>query len=205
MDAPIFYYDLVSPYSRLAALRVDRVLPVTPRWQPVWLAPIFAASGRRIPSFEEGKARRADVVRRAARYGLPEWRWPPVYEPANEDEHARWQAPNSLAVMRLATFAHQAGVGEDFARGVFDLAFGEGRDVTTVDDAVIRVATGCGLSAEEARAAPSAPEIKQALRAATEQAMERGVIGVPTVAVGDQLFWGDDRLEDAAAAGKATA
>ena len=202
MNVPIFYYDLLSPYSCLAAFRIEKVLPVTALWQPVWLPPVFGASGRRIPSFQEGRARRADIVQRASRYGIPEWRWPPGYEPADEAEHAQWQAPNTLALMRLATFAHQAGVGEDFARGVFHLAFAEGRDVTTIDDAVVRVASDCGLGAEEARAATTAPGIKQALRLATEQAIERGVVGVPTVAVGDDLFWGDDRLEDAAAAAR---
>ena len=44
--------------------------------------------------------------------------------------------------------------------------------------------------------------VKHALRSATEQALERGVTGVPTVAVGEQLFWGDDRLEEAAAAAR---
>ncbi len=47
---------------------------------------------------------------------------------------------------------------------------------------------------------PTTPEVKFALRAATEAAGARGVFGVPTVAVGEELFWGDDRLEDAATA-----
>ena len=98
-----------------------------------------------MPTFEEGRARRAEIVRRAALYGMPEWRWPPAFEPANEAEHARWQPPNTLAVMRLATFAHQSGVGEEFARGVFNLAFGEGRDISVIDDAIIDVASSCGL------------------------------------------------------------
>jgi len=45
----------------------------------------------------------------------------------------------------------------------------------------------------------SEPEIKQTLRDATDAAYDRGVFGVPTIAIGDELFWGDDRLEDAAA------
>ena len=129
-----------------------------------------------------------------------EWHWPPAYVPADETEHQHWQPPNTLAVMRLATFAHQSGVGEQFARGVFELVFGKGRDISQLDDAVIEAAVDCGLAADEARSAPAKPEIKQALRSATDAAVGRGVIGVPTVAVDGQLFWGDDRLEDAAAA-----
>ena len=205
MHAPTFYYDLMSPFSCLAAFRINRIMPVPPGWKPIWDVPVFVASGRAMPTFEEGRARRADIVRRAALYGMPEWRWPPGFEPANEAEHARWQPPNTLAVMRLATFAHQSGVGEEFARGVFRLAFGEGRDISVIDDAIIDVASSCGLIAEEARAAPDMPDVKQALRSATEDAIARGVIGVPTVDVGGQVFWGDDRLEEAADAAQAHA
>ena len=198
---PAFYYDLVSPYSCLAAFRVEGILPAPPVWQPVWAAPLIVASGRDWrPSFEEGRERRADIVRRAARNEMFEWHWPPAYLPADQEAHSRWQAPNTLAVMRLATFAHQSGVGEQFARGVFKLAFGEGHDISQIDDAVIEVAVDCGLAADEARSAPAKPGIKQALRSATNSAVARGVIGVPTVTVGGQLFWGDDRLEEAAAA-----
>jgi 2-hydroxychromene-2-carboxylate isomerase len=188
-DAPVFYYDLFSPYSCLAAFRIESVLPVPAAWQPVWGAPLIAASGRDwLPSFEEGRQQRADIERRAARYGMPQWRWPKAYLPADEAEHERWQPPNTLAVMRLATFAQQSGAGEAFARGVFRLAFGEGRDVSQVDDAIIGVAVDSGLDADEARAAPSRPEIKGALRSATDAAMGLGVIGLPTLAVGERLF-----------------
>lgn len=200
MNAPIFYYDLVSPYSCLAAFRIEKVMPVPAIWAPVWAAPVIAASGRELPSFEQGKLRRADIVSRASRYGMPDWRWPPGYEPANEEEHARWQAPNSLAVMRLATFADQSGVGDDFARCIFHLAFGEGTDISVIGDTVLGVAADCGLDIDEARTAPTRLDIKQRLRSVTDGAIESGVIGVPTIVVGGQSFWGDDRLEEAAAA-----
>ena len=91
-------------------------------------------------------------------------------------------------------------MGEQFARHAFHLAFGEGHDITTVDDRVIGAAVECGLDAGEARAALSDERIKAGLREATEAASARGVTGLPTVAVGDRFFWGDDRLEEAAAA-----
>ena len=58
----------------------------------------------------------------------------------------------------------------------------------------------CGLEGDRLRAAVEEPAIKQRLRAATDDALRRGITGVPTVDVGDELFWGDDRLEDAAIA-----
>jgi 2-hydroxychromene-2-carboxylate isomerase len=204
VDPLVFYFDLFSPYSCLAAYRIESVLPVAPAWQPVWGAPLIAASRRDwMPSFDEGRERRAEIVRRAAEYGMPEWRWPERFEPPDAAAHARWEPPNTLAVMRLATFAERSGVGKAFAQGVFRLAFAEGRDISQIDDAVIGVAVSCGLDADEARAAPASSEIKNALRSATDAAQARGVIGVPTVAVGDQLFWGDDRLAEAAAAAAA--
>lgn len=57
-----------------------------------------------------------------------------------------------------------------------------------------------GLDQDEVEAAIQRPEIKQQLKDHTEEAFARGVTGIPTVAVGDDLFWGDDRLEEAAAA-----
>ncbi len=196
---PVFYYDLASPYAYLAAFRLDRVLPVAPAWQPVWMGPILAAAGRewRRPA-EEARQRQAEVERRAAAYGVPPWRWPQKY--LDGREHGVDMEPiNTLAVMRLATFAKQAGVGEEFARRAYHLAFGEGHDLTIVDERVIAAAASCGLDAGDARAAIDDPQIKQALRDATEAASARGVAGMPTVAVGHELFWGDDQLEEAAA------
>jgi len=200
-SAPVFYYDLGSPFSYLAAFRIARVLPVPVEWRPIWAAPVIAASGRDwMHTFEEGRERRAEIVGRASRYGMPDWRWPPGYEPADKEAHAAWEPPNTLAVMRLATYARDRGVGAAFSLRAFHLFFGEGRDITQLDDGVIAVATACGLTAEEAMAAPTKPEIKASLRSATEEAVSRGVVGVPTVAIGEQLYWGDDRLEEAAAA-----
>lgn len=197
---PVFYYDLASPYSYLAAFRLETVLPVRPVWQPVWMGAILAAAGRdwRRPA-EEVRRRQAEIERRSAAYRMPLWRWPDKYL-AGRELGPDAEPINTLQVMRVATFAQLAGGGEGFARRAFHLAFGEGRDLTVLDDAIMAAAAACGLDADAARAAPDDPKIKQALRNATEAASARGVAGVPTVAVSDELFWGDDQLEDAAAA-----
>ena len=134
---------------------------------------------------------------------MPEWRWPAVYEPASEAEHEAWIAPNSLRVMRMATLAVQKGVGPAFSLGVFTLVFAEGRDLSESEGAIVEIGVDCGLDRDELIAAPTTPAIKDVLRVATDEAADRGVIGVPTVAVGRQLFWGDDRLDEAAAAAAA--
>jgi 2-hydroxychromene-2-carboxylate isomerase len=199
-DKPVFYFDLASPYSYLAAFRINGVLPVAPVWKPVWIGPILAAAGRdwRRPA-KQVCERHADIEQRATSYGMPPWRWPEKYSAAQElGVHA--EPVNTLQVMRLATLAERRGVGEEFARRAYHLAFGEGRDLTTFGEELIAVAVACGLDGDEACAAPGDPDIKQALRDVTEAASARGVAGLPTVAVGEELFWGDDRLEAAAGA-----
>jgi 2-hydroxychromene-2-carboxylate isomerase len=197
---PVFYFDLSSPYSYLAAYRVNEVLPVAPVWEPVWIIPIVGASGRewRRPA-EQVIAVQQEIEQRAIEYGMPAWQWPDRYLSAR-DLGVNADPVNTLGVMRLATLAHKSGVGEEFARRAYHLAFGAGHDLTDVDDEVIAAAAACGLDEAEARAAPGDPEIKGALKAATDAAVSRGAIGLPTIAVGDELYWGDDRLEDAAAA-----
>jgi 2-hydroxychromene-2-carboxylate isomerase len=77
-------------------------------------------------------------------------------------------------------------------------AFLEGLDLGELA-AVRTVAERVGLDPDDVAAAVHDPEIKQAVRAATQEAIDLGVFGVPTVAVGGRLLWGDDRLAEAAA------
>jgi 2-hydroxychromene-2-carboxylate isomerase len=80
----------------------------------------------------------------------------------------------------------------------FRAAFQEGRDLS-IPERVLDVAADVGLDREAAAAAASDPTVKATLRAATDAAHARGVFGVPTLAIDDELFWGEDRLADAAA------
>src|ERR1700722_12366938 len=78
-EEPVFLYDFNSPYAYLAAARVDEVLPVVPRWQPIAFAFMLRAHKRRPWSFDERERRIgvAECERRAEVYGLPAMRWPP--------------------------------------------------------------------------------------------------------------------------------
>jgi 2-hydroxychromene-2-carboxylate isomerase len=185
---PIFYFDLGSPYSYLAAERVNEVLPVVPRWQPILLGGVFKATGRRSWSEGEGRAEgMAEVERRAAERGMLPLRWP---DP--------WPG-DMLTAMRVATYAQQGSRTVAFALAAFRQAFAAGRDLSVTDNVLI-AAAACELHSRAVLAAIETRAVKDGLREATDAAVERGVIGVPTVAVGDRLFWGDDRLEEAAAA-----
>ena len=101
--------------------------------------------------------------------------------------------------MRAATFAQQAGRAVAFSLAAFRQAFCAGRDLGQIDSVLI-AAAACELHPNAVGKGIESRSVKERLRAATEEAAARGVIGVPTVAVGDRLFWGDDRLEEAAAA-----
>jgi 2-hydroxychromene-2-carboxylate isomerase len=190
MSTPIFYYDLSSPYAYLAAARVDEVLPVRPDWRPIAFGVIIQRIGKVPWSFAEDRSADLEVIeRRAAARGLPPMRYP-----------EGWPVKTySVVALRAALLEVDQDQRRAITRELYRISFVEGRhlaDIETVLDAVERV----GLERESTRAALGSQEIKDLLRAETDDALALGVTGVPTVAVGEQLFWGDDRLEDAAAA-----
>jgi 2-hydroxychromene-2-carboxylate isomerase len=180
---PTLFYDLGSPYAYLAVERAGSVLGVEPRLEPVLLGAIFSLRGHGSWSQTAMRAENvAEVEARTARYGLPPVRWPPGWP------------PNTLAAMRACSWA-----GEEFARVAFRRAFAEGDDLS--DRAVLaRIAEEAGVDPRAMLAAIETPEIKDRLKAATAAAWERGVTGVPTVLADGRLFYGDDRLEEAAEA-----
>ena len=185
---PTFYFDLGSPYAWLAAERIHQVLPVTPLWQPILLGGIWQQTGGRSwATTEKRDEGMREIEQRAERYGLLPVKWP---------EH--WPN-NGLHAMRAATFAQQTGRTVAFALAAFRQAFAGGKDLSDVDNVLI-AAAACELHPNAVLKGIGLQSTKDRLRAATEEAYDRGVRGVPSVVVGDEVFWGDDRLEDAAAA-----
>jgi 2-hydroxychromene-2-carboxylate isomerase len=186
--APTLYFDLGSPYAYLAVEHAGSVLGVEPELQPVFLGAIFKYRGFGSWSQTERRdANVAEVERRAREYGLPPVRWPPGWP------------PNTLAAMRAATWAKERGAVADFAAAAYRSAFAEGRDLGDLD-VIADAAAQAGLPAAELADAIQDPAIKQALRGATDAAWEAGVRGVPSLRVGSEIYYGDDRVGDAAAA-----
>ncbi len=184
-----FYFDIGSPYAYLAAERLETLLPEPVEWKPVLLGGLFKATGRSswaLGDYRRRQAGMAEIERRARDYGLPPVRWP---DP--------WPA-NYLIGMLASTFAFTVGRGREFALQAFRNAFQRGWELS-IPDRVLETGRQAGLDGSELEAATQDREIKRALRLATDSARELGVIGVPTIAIDDELFWGDDRLEDAAA------
>ena len=188
MTQMTFYFDLGSPFAYLTGSAYRRFCPGPSGGSPCPWA-LFKLTGRSswaMGTPDSRQAGMAEVERRAGEYGLPAMLWPDPWP------------TNYLFAMRAATYAFQVGRGHEFTMQAFRHAFQHGHDLA-IEEHVLRAATDVGLDAHTVTEAASDPEIKLALRTATDAAHALGAFGVPTIAVADELFWGDDRLEDAAA------
>jgi 2-hydroxychromene-2-carboxylate isomerase len=189
MSRATFYYDLGSPYAYLAAERISGLFTEAeleqPEWQPILLGGLFRHFDR--GSWGETEARAegmAEVERRATAYGLPKFVWP---DP--------WPG-EMLTAMRVATFAKQTGRTVSFSLAAFRQQFAAGKDLSEPDNVMI-AAAACELHPRALESAVRTQIVKDALREATDEAAAAGVFGVPSVRVGKEVFWGDDRLEEA--------
>ena len=198
-DRAVFHYDFNSPYSYLAAERISAVFADAgaeqPVWRPISLAFVLRASGRTPWSRQPGgpdPGSLQEIQDRAADRGLPEVRYP-----------EGWPVESySLAPLRAAVYAEQAGKVIAFSLAAFRQVFAAGRSMSDPDN-VLLAAAACELHPKAVLKAIETDSIKRALQERTDAAIALGVPGVPTVAVGDELFWGDDRLAEAAAAAAA--
>lgn len=191
-----FYYDLSSPYAYLAAERISGVFSAAgakqPVWQPIAFGFVLKETGRVPWSLRPGGADPddlAEIRRRAAQRGLPEVVYP-----------EGWPAQSySLPAIRAAVFAKEAGRVVSYSLAAFRQAFVAGRRLDDLDNVVIAAAAS-ELHPRAVLKGIETRSVKEGLKEATEVALALGVTGIPTVAVGGELFWGDDRLEQAAAA-----
>jgi 2-hydroxychromene-2-carboxylate isomerase len=193
------FYDIGSSYSYLAATQMDALEARTGakvRWRPFLLGGVFKATGNEMPARVPNKARwmLGDMARWSAKYGVP------------------FSMPSRFPLVTITT--QRALVATDrlfgmeaqkkLALALFRAFWAEDRDVS--DKAVIgELAGGLGLDAAAIVAGIDAQETKDALRAATDEAVARGAFGAPAMFLGDELFWGNDRiplLEDALADAK---
>ena len=189
-EQPIFYYDLGSPYAYLAAERVNGLFAEAcgqpPEWQPILLGGLFKRFGRE--SWANGPGRREgmrEVERRASARGLSPLRWPEPFP------------GNTLLAMRAATYAKEIGRTVSFSLAAFRQAFAAGRDLSDPDNMAL-AAAAAEIHPRAVLAAVKRDQVKRALREATDRAGDLGVRGVPSVRVAGAVFWGDDRLEEAA-------
>lgn len=187
MKRPLtFYFDLGSPYAYLAAERIAQVIGEEPRFEPVLVGGIFSERGFGSWAHTPEKPDRiAEVESRAGRYGLPPVAWP-----------AGWPN-NTLQAMRAAVWAQRAGIGRAFAVAALRRAFQRGADLSRLEH-LAAIAVSLEASPDEMTDAIQSTEIKAALREKTARAWARGVSGVPCLEVAEEIYYGDDRLEEAA-------
>lgn len=193
MAALDFWYEFGSTYSYPAAMRIERLADaahVELRWRPFLLGPIFKAYGWNDSPFNiyaaKGRYMWRDLQRICDAEGLP-LNLPPVLFPQN-----------GLKAARLALVGEREGWIPAFSRAVFVANYAEQKDIS--DDGTLRtILAALGVDAEAALAAANAPETKEALKAQTAEAQSRGLFGAPSFTVGEELFWGNDRLEVALA------
>ena len=194
MSRPVveFWFEFASTYSYLSVMRIERAAEaagVDIEWKPFLLGPVFLALGWNDSPFNiyppKGRYMWRDMARLARKYEIP-FRLPSQFP------------RNGLLAARVACLGQdEAWIGR-FARAVMQANFGEDRDIG--ERAVIAdLLTRLDLPAEALLAAATTDTAKAALRRQTEEATTRGLFGAPSFVVGDELFWGNDRLEDALA------
>jgi 2-hydroxychromene-2-carboxylate isomerase len=196
MSRATFYYDFNSPYSYLAAERISGLFAEAeleqPEWQPISFGHLLQTTGRRpwsLPPEGPDPEDLAEIQRRADERGLPEVVYPDG-----------WPVDNySLNPTRAALYAKESGRVVSFSLACFRQVFAAGRDMSEVDNVLV-AAAACELHPNAVLKGIETKSIKDKLRAATDEALELGVEGIPTISVGDRLFWGDDRLEEAVTA-----
>jgi 2-hydroxychromene-2-carboxylate isomerase len=191
-----FWYDFASTYSYLSAMRIEDLAEragVGVVWKPFLLGPIFHAQGWSTSPFNiyqaKGRYMVREMERLTAERGLP-FRMPSPFP------------QNSLYAARLALVGHDEGWGPAFTRAVYTAEFSEGADISD-KKALAALLTRMGLEAPPLLARIEQPQIKERLRQQTEMAQELGIFGAPSFLARDELYWGDDRLEQAIARLKA--
>lgn len=186
-----FWYEFASTYSYLAAMRIEaesRSRGIDVDWRPFLLGPIFKRQGWESSPFEvyplKGIYMWRDMERQCTLYGLPLER-PEAFP------------QNGLMAARLALVGQREGWAPAFTRAVFHAEFGEGRDIAR-PEALAGILTDLGLDADALFARAGEGDVKAALRAQGEEADRLGLFGSPSFVTSDgELFWGNDRLEQA--------
>ena len=186
-----FYFDLVSPYSYLAYGRVERICRESGAelvLRPMLLGAVHKAVGLQAPIEipSKGSYQVRDIHRWTEYYGLP-MRFPEPFP------------LRTLKTMRAAMVCSEEGDLEAFVREAFALYWEEGGapkgfEEADEDGPIREVVRRIGKDPEEVLEGATTGEAKEALKSATAEAVERGVFGAPAFFVGDEMFWGNDRL-----------
>jgi 2-hydroxychromene-2-carboxylate isomerase len=183
-----FYFDFGSPAAYLAATQLPHLCADTGAdlvWKPMLLGGVFQATGNHSPAEikPKGPYLNADLKRFAKRYGVP-------------FEHNPHFPINTLTLMRgaIGLQTHQPHRFVDYVTAMFQAIWVDARNMN--DAATVGAALqGAGFDAAVVLSLTAQQDVKDGLKAATQEAVERGVFGAPTMFVGSEMFWGQDRLD----------
>ena len=189
MDIAI-WFDFASNYSYLSVMRIEalaRERGIGVRWRPFLLGPVFKSLGMDNSPFVTQKIKGAyvwtDMERQCAKYRLG-WTKPGTFP------------RRSILPARIATLAEGQPWQGEFIRRVMQLNFVQDHDIED-HAALIAILASLGEDGPSTIAMAESDAVKHTLRERTEEARQRGVFGAPTFFVGDEMFWGNDRLDDA--------
>jgi len=185
-----FWFDFASTYSYLSA---SRILDLTHKegiavlWKPFLLGPVFKSQGWDTSPFNiyeaKGNYMWRDIERMCEKYNI-------AYIKPSEFPR------NGLLAARVAVaFENESWVPE-FIRAVFSANFTEDKDISN-EEIIYSILRTLELDARKIIQSSSLQENKDNLRAQTQLAGQKGIFGAPTFAIGNEIFWGNDRLEDA--------
>jgi len=187
-----FWFELASTYSYLSAARigeVTRLAGVELRFRPFLLGPIFKAQGWKDSPFNlypaKGRYMWRDMERLCEQYGL-------------RFTHPSQFPRNGLLAARVACAARDEGWLPEFVDAVYRANFAEDRDIAQ-DDVLCDILGALGQPGADWIRRAQEPAAKERLRGSTEEAQRIGIFGAPSFTVGDELFWGNDRMGDAIA------
>ncbi|MEM5317851.1 2-hydroxychromene-2-carboxylate isomerase [Paraburkholderia sp. JHI869] len=190
-----FWFDLASNYSYLSVMRIEALAAregVDVRWRPFLLGPILDALGWEGPPFVVQKEKGAyvwqDMRRQSRKYALP------------------WQQPTefprrTVLATRIAVLAADEPWLPGWCRAVMTRNYGDDREVDS-PEAVAEMLTTLSLPAQQIIEAAGSDPNRLRLRERTQAARDLGIFGAPTFFVGEEMFWGNDRLEDAVEAAR---
>ena len=181
-----FFFDVGSPTVYLAATQLSKIAGrhgATVLWRPCLLGGVFKATGNVSPATVPAKSRYMgdDLERFARRYEVP-FLFNPFFP------------VNTLALMRGAVAYQQQGRLDQYIEAIFSAMWVTGKNMNE-PTIVAEVLDTIGIGAQEFLVAIAAQDVKDKLKSNTEEAVERGAFGAPTFFVGDEMFFGQDRLD----------
>lgn len=181
-----FYYDFASPYSFLAATKIEEVAgrcQAETVWKPFGLGFVFKETGNHMPASVQAKASYMfkDLARWAEFYNEP-FKMPSIFP------------INTIMALRATLAVDDPAKVKELSLAIFRAYWAEGKDISK-PEVVAQIADGAGLDGQALTAATGDQKIKDRLRDNTADAIKRGAFGAPTIFVGDEMFWGNDRLE----------